>query len=116
MECQTSLEALKSKLLSAPILRYPNERDPYTLTIDASLTAIGAILTQHQQTEDRVIAYASKTLNKGQRNYKKGAVCNCPFYPTFQKLPSRSKIHYSNRPSSYGYIALKNPMAWWPGG
>ena len=69
IECQNSMEALKSKLLSAPILGYPNDRDPYTLTTDASLTGIGAILTQRQQSEDRVIAYASKTLNKGQRNY-----------------------------------------------
>ena len=55
--------------MNAPVLGYPNDRDPYTLTTDASLTGIGAILTQKQGTEDRVIAYASKTLSKSQRNY-----------------------------------------------
>ena len=41
----------------------------YTVTTDASLTGIGAILTQKQQDIDQVIAYASKALNEGQRNY-----------------------------------------------
>ena len=56
----------KKKLLEAPVLGYSNDRDPYTLTTDASLTGIEAILTQKQGTEDRVIAYASKTLSKNQ--------------------------------------------------
>ena len=72
-ECSTestsAVAELKKKLLEAPVLGYPNERDRYTLTTDASLTGIGAILTQKQGTEDRVIAYASKTLSKSQRNY-----------------------------------------------
>ena len=55
---------MKKKLLEAPVLGFPNDRDQYTLTTDASLTGIGAILTQKQGTEDRVIAYASKTLSK----------------------------------------------------
>ena len=37
---------LNKKLLEAPMLRYPNERYPYTLTTDASLTVVGVILTQ----------------------------------------------------------------------
>ena len=60
---------VKMKLLDAPVLGYPNDRDPYTLTTDTSLTGSGAIPTQKQRTEDRVIAYASKTLSKSQRNY-----------------------------------------------
>ena len=57
--------------MDAPVLGYPNDRDPYTLTTDASLTGIGAILTRKQGTEDRVIACASETLSlsKNQRNY-----------------------------------------------
>ena len=67
-ECEQALQELKGKLLSAPILGYPNNRDEYTLTTDASLTGIGAVLTQQQEGIDRVISYASKTLNKSQKN------------------------------------------------
>ena len=51
----------KKKLLDAPVLGYPNDRGPYPLTTDASLTGIRTILTQKQEKEDRIIAYASKT-------------------------------------------------------
>ena len=63
-ECTSALAELKKKLLEASVLGYPNDRDSNTLTTDASLTGIGAILTQKQGTEDRVTAYASKTLSK----------------------------------------------------
>ena len=68
-ERASAVAELKKKLLEAPDLGYPNNRDQYTLITDASLTGIGAILTKKQGTEDRVIAYASKTLSKSQRNY-----------------------------------------------
>ena len=43
-----SVIQLKLKLQEAPILGFPNDTDPYTLTTDASLTEIGAIITQKQ--------------------------------------------------------------------
>ena len=60
---------LKKKRLEAHLLEYSIDRDPYTITTDASLTGVGAILTKKQGTEDIVIAYANKTLNKSQWNY-----------------------------------------------
>ena len=68
-ECKNAVTKLKKNFLDAPVLGYPNDRDPYTLTTDASLTGIGAIVTQKHGTEDRVIAYAGKTLSKSQRIY-----------------------------------------------
>ena len=68
-ECKNAVTEFKKKLLDALVLGHPNDRDPYTFTKYASLTGIGAILTQKQGTEDRVIGYASKTLSKSQRNY-----------------------------------------------
>ena len=63
-ECKKAVTELKKKLLKAPVLRYPNMRDPYTLTTNASLTGIGTIFTQKQGTEDRATAYAIKFLSK----------------------------------------------------
>ena len=63
------MKELKEKLQKAPILGYPNYEDMYTLTTEASLTGIAAILKKQQQDIDRVIAYAGKTLDEGQRNY-----------------------------------------------
>ena len=67
-KCTSAVAELKKKLLEAPVLGYPSNKDQYTLTTDASLTFKGAILTQKQGTEDRVIAYASKDLSKSKRN------------------------------------------------
>ena len=68
-ECESAVEQLKQALQKAPILGYPNDTDPYTLTTDASLFGIGAIISHRQQWGERVIAYASKTLSKSHRNY-----------------------------------------------
>ena len=55
-KCQNAVTKLEKKLLDAPVSGYSNDRDPYTLTTEASLTGIRAILTQKQGTEDRIIA------------------------------------------------------------
>ena len=44
-ECKNTVTELK-KAFGRLILGYPNDRDPYTLTTDASLTGIGAIFSQ----------------------------------------------------------------------
>ena len=68
-ECQQAFEKLKERLMCAPILGFPNERDIFTLCTDASLTGIGAVLSQNQNNAGKVIAYASKSVQKGQHNY-----------------------------------------------
>ena len=68
-DCQKAFEKLKTALVSAPILGFPNEKDQFVLCTDASLTGIGAVLSQKQKNGEKVIAYASKVLQKGQRNY-----------------------------------------------
>ena len=67
--CQTAFIQLKDALLKAPILGFPNEKDMFELCTDASLTGIGAVLSQLQVSGKKVIAYASKSLQKSQRNY-----------------------------------------------
>ena len=67
-KCESAVEQLKQALQKAPFLDYPNDTDLYTLSTDASLFGIGAIISQRQQWGERVIAYASKTLSKSQRD------------------------------------------------
>lgn len=68
-EQQLAFESLKNKLVSAPILAYPDFTQPFLLTCDASNYAISAILSQGIIGQDRPIAYASRTLNKAECNY-----------------------------------------------
>ncbi|XP_022819396.1 uncharacterized protein LOC111351609 [Spodoptera litura] len=66
---QLSFESLKDKLVSAPVLAYPDFSQPFILTCDASNYAISAILSQGQISQDRPIAFASRTMNKAECNY-----------------------------------------------
>ena len=68
-ECQKDFKKLKGVLVSAPFLGFPNESHQFVLCTDASLTGIEAVLSQKQITGEKVIAYASKSLQKCQRNY-----------------------------------------------
>ena len=61
---------LKEKLLSPPILIYPDMTKPFVLQTDASQYAIGAVLSQlDSEGHDHPIAYISRTLNKHELNY-----------------------------------------------
>ena len=66
---EQAFQKLKSALISAPILAYPSETDPFILDTDASNCHIGAVLSQVQNNSERVIAYYSRTLNKSERNH-----------------------------------------------
>jgi len=68
-ECQAAFEKLKSALLSPPVLALPNDRDPFYLDTDACDTSIGAVLSQIQDGQERVIAYAGRTLSRNELNY-----------------------------------------------
>ncbi|MES9883153.1 MAG: RNase H-like domain-containing protein [Sedimenticola sp.] len=61
---QQAFNTLKEALISAPILGFPREGVPFILDTDCSDFAMGAVLSQIQDNDERVIAYMSKTLNK----------------------------------------------------
>lgn len=67
-ECQEAFDLLKAELTDSPILQYPNfsELDNFILKTDASGVAIGAVLCNY---DDKPVAYASRTLNKAEKNY-----------------------------------------------
>jgi hypothetical protein len=50
-------------LTSTPILAYPLPDIPFILDTDASDKAVGAVLSQVQDSHERVIAYMSKSMN-----------------------------------------------------
>jgi transposase InsO family protein len=66
---ENAFRKLKEKLISKPILQYPDFTKEFVLTTDASNDGIGAILSQGQIGKDLPIAYASRNLNKAERNY-----------------------------------------------
>ncbi len=68
-ECATAFAELKSRLVSSPILAFPDHSLPFTLDTDASHVGVGAVLSQVQNGQERVIAYASRTLAKAERRY-----------------------------------------------
>ena len=70
IRCNDSFEALKSICSDCPVLAYADYTKPFVLHTDASTTGLGAVLYQKQEDgKERVIAYASRTLNKSERNY-----------------------------------------------
>ena len=60
---------LKQRLMSAPILAYPDPSTEFILDTDASGYGIGAVLVQVQEGKERVIAYGSRSLTKEERRY-----------------------------------------------
>ena len=73
-EQQSAFEELKDRLVSAPVLAYPNfsaEAGSFILDTDASqYQGIGGVLSQQQQDgTERVIAYGSRSLNDHEKDY-----------------------------------------------
>ncbi|GFU41017.1 retrovirus-related Pol polyprotein from transposon 17.6 [Trichonephila clavipes] len=64
-EAHDSFDQIKRTLTEAPILQLPNFSEQFNLFTDASGVGIGAVLQQNQ----KPIAFASRTLNKAERNY-----------------------------------------------
>ena len=59
-EAQTSFNRLRTDMVTAPILGYPDPKRTYILDTDASGVGVGAVLSQEQDGKERVIAYYSK--------------------------------------------------------
>ena len=69
-ECQTAFDLLKETCTNTPVLAYAHYKKPFRLNTDASERGLSAVLYQQQDNGTfRVIAYASRTLSKSERNY-----------------------------------------------
>lgn len=68
-EANISFENLKTCLSTAPVLTNPDFSKLFTIQTDASDVAVGSVLTQGEGDDERVIAYASRSLSKAERSY-----------------------------------------------
>ena len=69
-EAKKAFEDLKEKLVTAPILAYPQfDGEPFIVDCDWSKDALGGVLSQVQDGQERVIAYGARRTNKAERNY-----------------------------------------------
>lgn len=71
-ECHEAFDKLKSALVTNPIVAFPDFRvqaEPFQLATDALEFGLGAVLSQKQDGEEKVIAYASRSLHKAEKTY-----------------------------------------------
>ena len=89
-EQQAAFDTLKSSLRNAETLAYFDRNAEETkLVTDASPVGLGAVLTQVQQGQERVVAYASRSLTDVERRYSQterealGLVWGCERFHVF---------------------------------
>jgi hypothetical protein len=67
--CEEAFFTLKHSLMQAPILRFPDYNQKFILQTDVSDVGIAAVLHQERGKDKWVIAYASRSLSKHEKNY-----------------------------------------------
>ena len=68
-EQQEAFETLQRLCTEASVLACADFKSPFILHTDATGDGLGAVLYQDQDGQRRVIAYASRSLSKSERNY-----------------------------------------------
>ena len=66
---QKAFEELKLKLISAPLLAYPNSSHTFVLDTDASSIAISGVLSQIHDGVEKIVSYESYVLTPAQRKW-----------------------------------------------
>lgn len=67
-ECESAFKSLKKMLISPPILVYPDYEKEFSVTVDASQWACGAVLSQKHGDADKPVSFISRTFKKGELN------------------------------------------------
>jgi hypothetical protein len=69
-DCQRGLDTLKEKMVTAPILVFPDWERTFHVDVDELAISLGAILAQPRTWElDHPIAFASRKLSESEHNY-----------------------------------------------
>lgn len=75
---ENSFQALKAKLVTAPVLAYADFCRHFVLEIDTSHQGLGVVLSQKQGGKLRPIAYVSRSLQRTERNMENYSSKNLP--------------------------------------
>ncbi|KAJ8342697.1 hypothetical protein SKAU_G00326250 [Synaphobranchus kaupii] len=70
--CQEAVRVIKRQLTSPPTLAHFSLTAPTLVTCDASVVAIGAVLSQVHEGVERLVAFASRALTPAEQKYSVG--------------------------------------------
>lgn len=70
--CHEAVRTIKHQLTSPPTLTHFSLTAPTIVTCDASGVALGAVLSQTQEGEERPVAFASQALTPAEQKYSVG--------------------------------------------
>lgn len=68
-ECETAFNTLKEKLVTAPILKYPDFTKEFILAVDASDYSIGYVLSQMHEGKEHPICFGGRGLRDVERKW-----------------------------------------------
>ncbi|GFU73002.1 retrovirus-related Pol polyprotein from transposon 17.6 [Trichonephila clavipes] len=94
-----AFNSLKKALTSDPVLGMYDERASTEIHTDASGYGIGAVLVQIQNNVEKVIAYASRTLTKAEKelfHHRKGMSCHRMGYQQISAVHIRKTLYCCN--------------------
>lgn len=107
-DADLSFRKLKEALVSAPVLASPNFSEPFTIHTDASDTGLGGLLTQTIEDQEKVIAYASRSLSKTERNYSvTERECLAVVFALEKFRPYVEGVHFTVITDHYSLLWLK---------
>ena len=66
---EAAFQEIKALLTSPPLLRLPDQKQPFIVSTDASAYALGAVLSQIHDNKEYPVAYASRILSPAEKNY-----------------------------------------------
>lgn len=68
---EVTFKALKSLFTSAPIIKYPDPEQPFTVEVDASDTEVGAVLSQRFGEKPKLhpVAFSLRKWSPTKQNY-----------------------------------------------